>query len=299
MGGISQNVPGETQQQKQARLAQIQVPPDIAAIPMGANNYRRLVNQGSTPDQARNIVLKGSHGGQREVTRQNVNEARNWEQFRNPNCPPDFPYRPDPNHWKSQGMHWMDGPVPDDACLEKPQDWDKNSFSNGYQTPSGWKQGTQQPGQPQGQPQQPTGQNAGVNGNFQPQDPLQQKLMGMVSQGQGFFGENPLSNAASLKGGGVWWGQGGDFSQKFNPLAPRGQQGSGGSGFGGQQQNPFEQAAQPIQQNLQGAINQSTPFVNTPPQGGQTGANPGFGVGGRSNMNKRLFDFYGGKVQQF
>ena len=306
MGGMSQNVPGETQQQKQARLAQIQVPPDIAQIPMGPNNYRRLINQGSTPEQARNIVLKGSHAGQRDASQGNINEARKWEQFRNPACPPDRPYSPDPNHWKNAGMPWMDGTPPQDACLEKPQDWDKDTISKGYQTPQGWNQGTGQQGQGgQGQQQpQATGQNAGVNGNFQPQDPLQQRLMQMVGGGQGFFGENPMNNAASLRGGGVWWGQGGDFSQKFNPLAPQRSAGGGGGG-----QNPFQP---PVQTQGQGSLQpfgqtesapfgqtQNTPFVNTPQQPGNLPVgNTGFGTGGRSNMNRRLMDFYGGKVQQ-
>ena len=184
MGGVSQNVPGETQQQKQARLAAIQVPSDIASIPMGPNNYRRLINQGSTPDQARNIVLQGTGLPHDRVpgqaaTQASTNEARRYEQFRDPACPPDAPFRPDPNHWKSQGMHWMDGPPPQDACLEKPQDWDKDSVSKGYMTPSGWKQGTGMPpdgggGQPQ-QGAQPA--QSAASGLYNPNDPLQNELV--------------------------------------------------------------------------------------------------------------------------
>lgn len=92
---------------------------------------------------------------------------------------------------------------------------------------------------------QPTGQNAGINGTFQPQNPLQQKLMEMVGGQQGFFGENPYNNAASLKGGGVWWGQGADFSQAFNPLNPVKKKTPAAGPA--QQTNPFQQASQQVQ----------------------------------------------------
>lgn len=135
-------------------------------------------------------------------------------------------------------------------------------------------------GRPQGQPQpQPVG--AGL---FDPQNPLQNKLIQMVQQGGGFFGQNPMNNAASLQGGGVWWGQGGDFSQAFDPLKPKGnkrpRRPRNNQPFQ-QQENPFQQAAQPV-----------TTTPNSQP------TNPGFVAQQPQQqgnpMQQKLFKMYGG-----
>lgn len=96
---------------------------------------------------------------------------------------------------------------------------------------------------PQGvAPQQPASFSQGL---FDPSNPLQNHLIGMVQQGALGFGGN---NAASLEGGGVWSGTGADFSQAFNPLAPQGQQKKRGGRGGAQPQNPFAPVAAPAAQ---------------------------------------------------
>lgn len=127
------------------------VPPEIASLPMGPNNYNRLIQQGSTPEQAYAIIMKAGHDGQRALTQANVNEARKWEAFRKPGCPKDFPYGANPSHWKDAGMGKMGGAgPPSDGCFEKPQDWDKDTAAKGYMTAGGWKQGTGGAGGPGG-----------------------------------------------------------------------------------------------------------------------------------------------------
>lgn len=124
-----------------------------------------------------------------------------------------------------------------------------------------------------------TGPNAAASGGYNPVDPLQQRLMEMAGTGAGFFAENPYNNAASLKSGGVWWGQGADFSQAFNPLKPQ------GSKPNQAQQNPFQ--AQNMQQatfsspgSQVGAPTPTAQFLQQP-----TIANP---------MNDKLYKLYGG-----
>lgn len=192
------------------------------------------------------------------------------EQAWDTNCPPDRPFQA------------FDG----SGCVEKPID---SNTGMGRTPGQGWARSA--PGAaPQ---QQPTGQDAGMAGGYQPQNPLQQRLMDMISQGQGFFGENAYNNAAALKGGGVWWGQGADFSQKFNPLAPQGSTPRQPAQGPTQAQNPFQQAAQPpVQTQGQPTV---SPF-QTQPRWGATG---GLGLPGQniSELTKRLNNFYGGKNQ--
>lgn len=125
-----------------------------------------------------------------------------------------------------------------------------------------------------------TGQQAAASGGYNPVDPLQQKLMQMVGTGAGFFGENPLNNAASLKGGGVWWGQGADFSQEFNPLKPQGNKQTA-------QQNPFQQAAETATQ-----VSNVTPTSG--PQPNSLLAQYQSGAGPNPQFMKKLSQFYGG-----
>lgn len=148
-----------------------------------------------------------------------------------------------------------------------------------------------------------TGPEAAASGAFNPVDPLQQRLLDMASRGGGFFGENPMNNVASLQGGGIWWGQGGDFSQAFNPLAPRGQsrpQGGGASPFQAQpqpQQNPFQQAAQSVQAGVSAPPPTQTPFAPQRPDLPQYKQDM-LNSTRRNPMQDKLFQFYGGQVNR-
>lgn len=108
--------------------------------------------------------------------------------------------------------------------------------------PPGQRGGAPNPGLT---PQQPA---SFAQGLYDPSNPLQNHLVGLVQQGAfGNWAGGGVNNAASLQGGGVWSGTGGDFSQAFNPLAPQGKakRGGGGRRGGGGPPNPFAAAAAP------------------------------------------------------
>jgi hypothetical protein len=97
-------------------------------------NYNRLVADGVPPAQAERIVRIAIGGVAHDYAANmafdsalggvdaegTVNQYRTWDQFYDPNCPPDAPYHPDMNHMR-QWFPW----VPADAaskCVEKPHD---------------------------------------------------------------------------------------------------------------------------------------------------------------------------------
>jgi hypothetical protein len=247
-----------------------------------------------SPDQTGQRALAQKHGRREDLDRYNERTLNEWQQHLDSRCPPHAPY----------------AAINGTGCVEKPIDTNYNAQNAGYiGVQAGEKgywygpNGERRSFRPQdaGQPQQPVGPNAQAAGGFNAQDPLQQRLMEMVGGQQGFFGQNPMNNAAALKGGGVWWGQGADFSQQFNPLAPQGAKKAPGGG-GGQPANPFQQAAtQPQQSPFAPQTQAPSPFqpgaIAGPPPNlpqykqdmlfqQQQARNP-------SKLNQNLMKFYG------
>lgn len=209
----------------------------------------------NSPDQTGMRAAARAAGMSEDFDRFDERTLTQWEQYKDQRCPPHAPYRA----------------INGTGCVEKPIDTNYNAQNAAYLGVQAGEKGYWYG--PNGEKRpfsgggggQPTGQDAGVSGAFQPQNPLQAKLLEMVGGQQGFFGENPFNNAASLKGGGVWWGQGADFSQAFNPLAPKGpaQRASAPAATN----NPFQQAATQVQSSLQsGFTPQTGPLAANMPQ---------------------------------
>jgi hypothetical protein len=135
------------------------------------------------------------------------------------------------------------------------------------------------------------GQQNFAAGLYDPNNPLQNHLVNMARSGSfGNWAEGGVNNAASLQGGGVWSGFGADFSQKFNPLKPRGGGRGGNRGGGGGQPNPFETAAQ--NPTIAGpAVNPAPgPVTKSPFLAGQNGVTPTQA----SPMQNKLTKMFGG-----
>lgn len=210
-----------------------------------------------SPDQTGMRAQAKERGFSEDFDRFDERTLNQWEQYKDQRCPPHAPY----------------AAINGTGCVEKPIDTNYNPQNAQYLGVQAGEKGFWYG--PNGEKRafsggggggQPTGQDAGINGNFQPMNPLQQKLMEMVGGQQGFFGENPFNNAASLQGGGVWWGQGADFSQAFNPLAPQGAAGKPKAPAAAQNANPFQQTAQQVQGSLQSGQAQANPLSANIPQ---------------------------------
>jgi hypothetical protein len=213
------------------------------------------------------------HGMSEDFDRFDNATLKEWEQFRDSNCPPKYPYRMDPGHINK----WFKGQYQQGACVEKPIDTggviQDQSGKWGPNGQTGKGQADPQSGKP-AEPEPTTfGQQLSYTG-----DPMQDMLIyqfntkaQLQGDGKNIFGlgedrqvggEGAAADmqkvmAQSLAGGGLWWGAEG-FNEGFradqkNAVDPA--TGKKKRGRGGMAPSPAEIAAPPqvaeMQQGLQ------------------------------------------------